>query len=194
MAEVKFALRAFLTEFAEPAATLERLNTFLFENSEVGAGPRLGLVSLVLAVINEKTGEAVCAAAAVEPPLIVRESGETEDVPAGGLPLGADANSVYDEALRGTAIRRSAGSEHRRPFRSAARPEFFRKGRHHSGGMQGPLTGICRKDRASDPGRRTHVRRRPFSGRCLPAGRAPSITSMPSGHNRKRDTFAASHG
>lgn len=95
MAEVKFALRAFLTEFPSPAQALARLNYFLMAGT--GQSSHLGLVSLILAVFDPETGVVSCAVAAADPPLVVRASGEIEEIKAGGLPLGALLEANYQD-------------------------------------------------------------------------------------------------
>ena len=95
MAEVKFTLRAFLTEFPSPARALERLNHFLMSGS--GQSSHLGLVSLILAVFDPETGLVTCGAAAADPPLVLRASGEVEEVDVGGLPLGALPEAAYQD-------------------------------------------------------------------------------------------------
>ena len=97
MAEVKFTLRAFLTEFPSPARALRRLNKFLLGRADQLS--HLGLVSLILAVFDPATGEVVCAVAAADPPLIIRASGEVEDVDVGGLPLGAILDVKYEDRI-----------------------------------------------------------------------------------------------
>jgi PAS domain S-box-containing protein len=95
MAEVKFTLRAFLTEFPSPARALERLNHFLLGGS--GQSAHLGLVSLILAVFDPETGLVTCAVAAADPPLVLRTAGTIEEVDAGGLPLGAISEATYED-------------------------------------------------------------------------------------------------
>ncbi len=76
----------------DPAHTLKRLNRHL-------CGPALpaacASVSLSLAVLNTKTGEARCACAGSEPPLILRAQGQIETVGAGRVALGIEAGREY---------------------------------------------------------------------------------------------------
>ena len=96
-AEVKFSLRAFLREFPDPSAALSRLNKFLCD--ALSAGYLAGmdpedpfvfnpLTCLALVVIEPTSGDVLFSAAGMEPPLILRNGGETEEVPVGGRPLG----------------------------------------------------------------------------------------------------------
>ena len=76
----------------DPAHTLKRLNRHL-------CGPTLPAacksVSLSLAVLNTKTGEARCASAGSEPPLILRARGQIETVSTGRTALGIEAGREY---------------------------------------------------------------------------------------------------
>jgi PAS domain S-box-containing protein len=106
-ATVKFALRAFLRgDYPGPAHALERLNAYLIESQRLDtprdvSGEHLSqsYVSLALAVVDTMTGEAICAAAGGEPPLIVREEGEAEETPARGTLLGAFSRAEFEEAV-----------------------------------------------------------------------------------------------
>jgi PAS domain S-box-containing protein len=95
--EVKFALRAFLREDADPASALSRLDRFLrdgqlFDRRAIGT-----FVCLSLAVVDPVGGEAVFAIAGCEPPLIVRAADRRVDaIRAGGLPLGTGFDVVPD--------------------------------------------------------------------------------------------------
>lgn len=98
-AEAKFALRAFLSEYPHPASALMRLNRFLLDSDEGrdASGRRRTLVALSLAVVDTLTGEVEAAAAGAEPPLALRaRTGASEEIPAGGLPLGTDPDARYE--------------------------------------------------------------------------------------------------
>nr|MDQ2687651.1 PAS domain S-box protein [Armatimonadota bacterium] len=96
-AEVKFSLRAFLREYPDPAAALSRLNRFLCDAFSAGYLAGMDpedpfvfnpLTCLALIVIEPASGDVQFSAAGMEPPLILRAGGETEEVPVGGRPLG----------------------------------------------------------------------------------------------------------
>ena len=76
----------------DPAHTLKRVNRHL-------CGPALpaacASVSLTLAVLNTNTGEARCACAGSEPPLILRSNGQIETISAGRTALGVEIGREY---------------------------------------------------------------------------------------------------
>jgi serine phosphatase RsbU (regulator of sigma subunit) len=91
IAEIKFAVRAFLRESPYPAHTLRRLNHLLCETQTLEARGAGTFVSLALAVIDPRTGEVLASLAGAEPPLVIRGADkEAEVLELGGLPLGAD--------------------------------------------------------------------------------------------------------
>jgi len=99
--EVKFALRAFLRENPNPSAALDRLNRFLLDAQRLDAPERSALVAMMLAVIDTTTGDVRAAGGGNEPGLLLRASGEAEEVAAGGIVLGVAADWVFEEvALR----------------------------------------------------------------------------------------------
>ncbi|MEO7717722.1 MAG: GAF domain-containing SpoIIE family protein phosphatase [Capsulimonas sp.] len=95
-AEVKYALRAFLQEYPDPARTLTRLNNFIcqFHDYAVEDDPRF--VALLLGVINVRTGETTLAFAGAEPPTLLRCDGAIELVYGIGYPLGIIAGGEYE--------------------------------------------------------------------------------------------------
>ncbi|MCW3059919.1 MAG: histidine kinase [Capsulimonas sp.] len=95
-AEVKYALRAFLQEYPDPARTLTRLNNFIcqFHDYAVEDDPRF--VALLLGVINVCTGETTLAFAGAEPPTLLRRDGAIEIVYGIGYPLGIIAGGEYE--------------------------------------------------------------------------------------------------
>lgn len=97
-AEVKFALRAILGEHPHPAAALGRLNRFLVDGTRLGRRPGESLVALALAVVDTGRGAVTCSVAGLEPPLLLRATGEAESITAGGLLLGAEAAADYEAA------------------------------------------------------------------------------------------------
>ncbi len=102
--EVKSVLRAFLREHPHPGRALERLNNFLLDAQRLDEdGENAALVTLSLAVVETGTagGDVVLAVAvaAMEPPLILRHTGEPEAIAVGGPPLGAIPQAEYPVAV-----------------------------------------------------------------------------------------------
>ena len=95
--EVIFAARAFAQDYMSPAATLSRLNKFICEFHN-GEDESIGnaLIVMCIIVIDPSTGGAQIASAGAEPPLILRASGATEEIPTRGLILGIDSGFVYE--------------------------------------------------------------------------------------------------
>ena len=97
-AQIKFALRAFVREYPQPAIAVQRLNSFLCEAerlNDLGDGTETRFVVLCLGVIDPASGEMQFAGAGIEPPLIVRANGETEPVKTSGLPLGMAESAEF---------------------------------------------------------------------------------------------------
>lgn len=115
-AEIKFALRAFLRESANPARALYRLNHYLLESrrlesdaSDVSGAARddrddrggpTTYVSLALAVVDTTSRVAACAAAGAEPPLVVRHADGAAEAVEGAIGplLVVDADPEYHAA------------------------------------------------------------------------------------------------
>lgn len=94
-AEIKFTLRAYLREDPSAALALARLNSFLCRSQELDTRPALNFVCLMLAVVDPAMKTAIFTGAGMEPPLIVRSTGNTDEVPLCGVPLSIDPNSQY---------------------------------------------------------------------------------------------------
>lgn len=98
-AEVKFALRAFLREFASPAIALERLNNFVVDAERLDRA-HLGAsyVAVAIVLVDTRTGEVIAASAGMEAPFILRDGpeGELVELAAGGLMLGVEPRTEYD--------------------------------------------------------------------------------------------------
>lgn len=94
-AEVKYALRAFLHEYQDPAVALSHLNAFICDTHRLDKESRESFIVLALAVVNPQTGETVFSAAGAEPTLILRANGIAEAVEIIGCPLGILPNSIY---------------------------------------------------------------------------------------------------
>lgn len=97
-AEMKYALRVLLREHANPVPALERLNAFLLGSQRLDGREADTLLCVALVLLDTRTGEAVVTAAGMEPPLVVRTGGMTEEVRAGGLMIGIDPAARYREA------------------------------------------------------------------------------------------------
>lgn len=98
-AEIKFALRMALRIEASAARALKRLNDFIILNQRHDAGHfDISYVALSLAIVNTRTGEAVCTSAGAEPPLLLRaDTREVEEIAAFGPLLGMSEASTYTE-------------------------------------------------------------------------------------------------
>jgi PAS domain S-box-containing protein len=99
-AEVKFALRAFLSEGPDPAAALTRLNRLLTGPGRAGSEDGGStFVALALCVVDPATGALTAAAAGAEPPQVVRAGADgaaAAEMAVGGVLLGVDAGAEYD--------------------------------------------------------------------------------------------------
>ncbi len=93
--EVKFALRAFLSEYPEPGQALSRLNEFMCDAQKTDDVDGRSFVALALVVVNPESGEASCTLAGAEPPCVLREDGEAEELLPGDLPLGVVGKVAY---------------------------------------------------------------------------------------------------
>lgn len=93
-AEVKYTLRTLIREHLLPDIALKRLNDFLVANS-VDQSQIEKYVSAAVVVVDLSTGDALIAAAASEPPLIVRSNGMVETVNVSGVVLGALSSIEY---------------------------------------------------------------------------------------------------
>ena len=98
--ELKHMMRAYVREHEQPARILYQMNRFLYEsgrlfdqriNSEGGESA----VCIALAIVERETGAGALTIAGMEPPILVRASGETTQVAANGLSLGIIANQKY---------------------------------------------------------------------------------------------------
>ncbi|MGI4789588.1 MAG: PP2C family protein-serine/threonine phosphatase [Janthinobacterium lividum] len=95
-AQVKFALRVFLREGADPAQALERLNSFLCQSERLdNPGRSAEFVVLCIAVFDAASGSLSVCGAGMEPPLVMRVTGELEQVKTGGQPLGVFDGAQY---------------------------------------------------------------------------------------------------
>jgi sigma-B regulation protein RsbU (phosphoserine phosphatase) len=114
VAQVKYVLRAYARESAgDPAAIASRVNDYLCDagaaaspDGEDDAGAPGAFVTLSLAIVDPRTGEAVFACAGNDSPLILRagsggaasEGERVEAVDVRGLPLGILPGTAYENA------------------------------------------------------------------------------------------------
>jgi DNA-binding response OmpR family regulator len=93
-AEVKYSLRAFLWKGMSPAEALAEMNRLMCHAS---ADADLGsFVTAVLAVIDAAAGDISVCTAGMEPPLLLRNTGEQVTLmQSSTLPLGIDPSVVY---------------------------------------------------------------------------------------------------
>ncbi len=94
-AEVKYALRAFLHEFQAPEIALAHLNDFICATHRLDTSNDEAFIILALAVVDTITGDVTFSSAGAESTLILRMSGLTERIEIIGLPLGIQANAIY---------------------------------------------------------------------------------------------------
>jgi serine phosphatase RsbU (regulator of sigma subunit) len=101
VAEVRFALRAFLREHHAPELALARLNDFVCDAQRLGRRDAGTFVTLTLVVVNAASGAAACLCAGGEPPLILRSSGRVEAVQVCGPALGLFSEQGYAQTRIG---------------------------------------------------------------------------------------------
>ena len=101
-AELKYALRGFVREHIYPARILAQMNAYLCEshrlygeglNEEGDEAP----VCLTLVIVNTATGMGAVAAGGMEPPLLVRQDGQMQELKASGMLLGFNLGAEYAE-------------------------------------------------------------------------------------------------
>jgi len=101
-AQIKYALRAFLREYPQPAIALSRLNEYLCEAERLDRRETDGelLVVLSVVIIDTKTGKALFSVAGAEPPLILRSDAPSEPVMVTGVPLGMMSGGEFQVTER----------------------------------------------------------------------------------------------
>jgi serine phosphatase RsbU (regulator of sigma subunit) len=98
VAEVRFALRAFLREHGDPCRALSCLNDFVCDAQRLGMRDDGTFTTLTLVVLDCATGETSCLCAGGEPPLVLRSGGLVETVPICGPALGLSPAQGYAAA------------------------------------------------------------------------------------------------
>lgn len=101
IAEVKYGLRAFLRETAEPGVALTRLNDTLCAAQMQEDWGDASLVVLALVLLDSATGEARYASAGAEPLIVTNADGQLikEYGRSSGLVLGVSAGRDYQETV-----------------------------------------------------------------------------------------------
>ena len=97
VAEVRFALRAFLREHGDAGIALSRLNDFVCDAQRLGRRDD-AFATLTLVVLDTASGEAACLCAGGEPPLVLRADGAVEVVQICGSALGLFPSQGYAAA------------------------------------------------------------------------------------------------
>jgi sigma-B regulation protein RsbU (phosphoserine phosphatase) len=98
VAEVRFALRAFLREHDDPCQALACLNDFVCTSQHLGGRDDGTFITLSLVVLDSVSGEITCLCAGGEPPLTLRFCGTAERIPILGTALGLCAGLSYEAA------------------------------------------------------------------------------------------------
>jgi serine phosphatase RsbU (regulator of sigma subunit) len=96
--EVKDVLRATLRTYPSyPAATLTRLSDYLLEVETLDRRTECGFAALVLAIVQADRSAVVFARSAIEPPLVLRESGRLQRVVGPTAPLGMAMHQIFTD-------------------------------------------------------------------------------------------------
>jgi len=98
VAEVRFAIRAFLREHRDPCRAVSCLNEFVCDSERLGRRDVGTFTTLTLVVLDCFSGEASCLCAGGEPPLVLRADRSVEVVPICGPALGLFQNQGYTAA------------------------------------------------------------------------------------------------
>lgn len=98
VAEIRFALRAFLREHADPGLALSCLNDFVCDAQRLDKRDSDAFATLTLVVLDSASGEAACLCAGGEPPLVLRANGAVEVVQICGSALGLFPKQGYAAA------------------------------------------------------------------------------------------------
>jgi sigma-B regulation protein RsbU (phosphoserine phosphatase) len=96
IAEVRFALRAFLREHDDPCRAVACLNDYVCASQRLGRRDCAAFVTLTLVVLNNTTGDTQCLCAGGEPPLALRSCGAVESISASGTALGLHPRLSYE--------------------------------------------------------------------------------------------------
>jgi serine phosphatase RsbU (regulator of sigma subunit) len=94
--EIKFALRAFLSQCPCPDRALSCLNDWLCTTTSREAFPQAQFATLALVVLNPETGLGMCSLAGADAPLLLRPLGSPDRIKASGMALGVDTGWFYE--------------------------------------------------------------------------------------------------
>ena len=97
IAEVKFALRAFLHSHTSPSAALAKLNNFICHTLSGDHQSENTFIVLLLAIVDISAGTVVFASAGGEPPRIHRVDNTLSSIHTAGQPLGILPDASYEE-------------------------------------------------------------------------------------------------
>jgi serine phosphatase RsbU (regulator of sigma subunit) len=96
IAEVRFALRAFLREHDDPCRALASLNDSICASQYLCKRDSGSFVTLTLVVLDQRTGALTCLCAGGEPPLVLASTGTVRPIPTRGPALGLYAGLSYE--------------------------------------------------------------------------------------------------
>jgi serine phosphatase RsbU (regulator of sigma subunit) len=94
--EIKFALRAFLSQCPCPDRALSCLNDWLCTNTSQDISSQAQFATVALAVLNPETGLGMCSLAGADAPLLLRPLGSPDRITASGMALGVDTGWFYE--------------------------------------------------------------------------------------------------
>jgi serine phosphatase RsbU (regulator of sigma subunit) len=101
-AELKYVIRGYVREHAQPGRIMTQINSYLCEgfrlhkeglNNEGNDSP----LCLYILIIHSASGNASVACAGMESPLLIRQDGQMEELSCGGLLLGVGLSETYSQ-------------------------------------------------------------------------------------------------
>ena len=95
-AEVKYSLRAFLGEGADPKEALTRINPALTNQWKHEGGYAGAFVCVCILICDLAAGKVQCCCAGTEAPAIVKPDGAFEIIESEGMPLGIELGGPYE--------------------------------------------------------------------------------------------------
>jgi len=99
VAEIRFALRAYLREHDNAGYAIARLNDFVFDCQTLGGRHDGSFATLTLAIVDTVTGQTQCLCAGGESPVVLRSRGAAEVVECSGTALGVMRCQNYDPTI-----------------------------------------------------------------------------------------------
>ena len=94
MTNLKASFRTEASDNRAPAEVLSSLNTSLFEKSDA-----IRFATFFYAIYDEKSGILHYSNGGSQPPFIIRKDGNVARLLRGGMPIGVDADSTYNEGI-----------------------------------------------------------------------------------------------